>query len=168
MKYELVALSMNFRGKLYRIEDKPVFVSNKDNEKELDACYKDGYIKPIGTKAKNPNEVQEQYLKDAESQKQKESEKKQVETEKQIIEGTKNKIMGIRNDLEEVKISQKVLDKKESDAKKKIEGLEGKEKEEAEKTFKLVQEENNKAKAAILNTSKQLKQLEDSLKKMEK
>ena len=62
MKYELVSLSVVIQGKKFTKENESNLDSSKITGKDLDSAYKAGFIKPKGTKAKNPEEVKAQYL----------------------------------------------------------------------------------------------------------
>jgi len=62
MKYVLVSLSVVIQGKKFSKENKPELDDTKFSKKLLEAAYKNGFIKPKGTPAKNPKEVQMQYL----------------------------------------------------------------------------------------------------------
>lgn len=64
MKYELVALSVTIKGKTFRKSEKKLLDDDKLPKPELLAAYERGFIKPEGSKAKNPTEVQAQYLKE--------------------------------------------------------------------------------------------------------
>lgn len=66
MEFELVSLSVTIRGITYRIEDKPKFNDKRIPFELLDSAYKEGFIKPVGTKAKTPLEVQQQYKQEQE------------------------------------------------------------------------------------------------------
>ena len=59
MKYEVVTLNVTIQGKKFlkgvELDD------SKISKKLLNACYRDGAIKPKGTKANNPFEVVKQY-----------------------------------------------------------------------------------------------------------
>jgi len=64
MRYELVSRSVTIKGKVFRKTEKAILDDSKLGKSELESCYKSGFIKPIGTKAKNPAEVINQYKDD--------------------------------------------------------------------------------------------------------
>lgn len=67
MKYELVSLNVRIGGKLFRKGNKPILDDSKLNRNEIEAAYKAGFIRPVGTKAATAKEVREQYKKDQEN-----------------------------------------------------------------------------------------------------
>lgn len=62
MKYELVSTSVQLKGKVFKKRDNPVFDDSDFDPVMLDSLYKQGFIKPKGTKAVNPTEASKQYL----------------------------------------------------------------------------------------------------------
>ena len=80
MKYVLVATSVVISGKKFEKKDKKGNPTELDDTKLspklLEASYKAGFIKPKGTKAKNPIEVVKQYKAAAEAKAKKEADDK--------------------------------------------------------------------------------------------
>lgn len=91
MKYELVSLSVTLLNKVFRKEEKPTLDDSKLPKDELEAAYKAGFIKPVGTKAKTPQEVIDQYRKEASKAKSKDNSKLEEERAKEVEEIAKKK-----------------------------------------------------------------------------
>ena len=62
MKYELVSISVNIKGKVFRKKDENLLDDSKLPEDLLKAAYKNGFIKPKGSKAVTSVDVIAQYL----------------------------------------------------------------------------------------------------------
>jgi hypothetical protein len=79
-KFELVSLSVAIGGQVIRKGPKSILSTKRFDAGELEAAYAAGYIKPVGTKAKTPKEVIDQYKKELKAEAdEKESKEKQEE-----------------------------------------------------------------------------------------
>lgn len=87
MKYELISLSVKIQGKIFRKKNNPTLDDRDFKLGTLDSAYKEGFLKPKGSKARNPFEAKAQYITDL--QKQDKKEKAEAKTKEAVINTTK-------------------------------------------------------------------------------